>query len=143
VIDVLRDMGYSNPSEITKKYSIADVINSIDNHCPVLMYGESKKARNRHISPKAYSWLCDGYKIIERRIKGVTDNIPKEPAIGERYKLLHINWGMGGKYNGYFSPDVFNPTCGSGNETPLEKEEKSKDNKDYNLKVRTILNIHP
>jgi hypothetical protein len=50
---------------------------------------------------------------------------------------------MGGKYNGYFSPDVFNPTCGSGNETPLEKEEKSKDNKDYNLKVRTILNIHP
>ena len=27
---------------------------------------------------------------------------------------------------------------------PKEKpEEKSKDNKDYNLKVRTILNIHP
>lgn len=62
------------------------------------------------ISPKPYSWLYDGYRVLEIRLKGGIKYDNSEYPVGHQYKQLHINWGMGGKYNGYFYADIFNPT---------------------------------
>lgn len=144
IIDVLQEMGYSNPSKISTNFSFKDIIKSIDNHSPVPMYAEVKKTRNIHVSPKPYSWLCDGYRVLEIRLKGGIKYDNSEYPVGHQFKQLHINWGMGGKYNGYFYADIFNPTLQAKYDNAEdEKNTNKQDNQNYKLKMRAILNIHP
>ena len=108
------------------------------------MYAEVKKTRNSHVSPKPYSWLYDGYRVFEIRLKGGIKYDNSEYPVGHQYKQLHINWGMGGKYNGYFYADIFNPTLqATYDNAEDEKNTNKQDNQDYKLKMRAILNVHP
>lgn len=133
--NTLRDMGYSHPSSITD-YSMIDVIQSIKNKSIVPMFGYATKYAH-HIwfirtsgykYKDGYVWLCDGYKKMEMGVKAYTDRGIEFLGNGKTYYLLHINWGMGGKYNGYFCADVLSP-------------ERNTTQYKYNLK--TILNIKP
>ena len=133
--NVLKDMGYSHPSSITD-YRKTDVIQSIKNKSLVPMFGYATKyadhiwfiRTSRYKYKNGHVWLCDGYKKMEMGVEAYTDRGIEFLGNGKTYYLLHINWGMGGKYNGYFCADVLSP---------------ERNTTQYKYHLKTILNIKP
>lgn len=94
------DFDYSNPSRTNYNggnYQDYGVIKSeIRLFRPVIMSGGSKSSfLGFYIN--GHEWVCDGYR----------ENVG---VCGEVYaKFLHMNWGFDNDWNGWFSPDNFNP----------------------------------
>ncbi len=72
-----------------------------------------------------HAWVCDGTRETEYwRCYQDGGNLYSTPYIG--YLYLHMNWGWGGSYNGFYAFNNFNP----GSHT-------------FNYKTRQIVNIKP
>ena len=147
---VLKNMGYSYPSSITD-YRTTDVIQSIKNKSLVPMFGYATKYAH-HIwfirtsgykYKDGYVWLCDGYEKMEMGVEAYTDRGIEFLGNGKTYYLLHINWGMGGKYNGYFLVNVFSPGKLGDYDKKDSDGTENKDNTQYKYHLKTILNIKP
>jgi Peptidase C10 family len=81
-------------------YSSQAVINDINANRPVLLDGCSKRKRVWGFLWYKYSdchmWVCDGY---ERHQNSCYSSLK-----------LHMNWGWGGSYNGWFFANQWNPS---------------------------------
>lgn len=125
VEDGLKKLGYSVS---VKKHNSDDVSSSIANGNPVIMLGN---ATNLELFPGSlayigYShyWIADGYqKRIENELQYFTEWQPYDRGNfvqgwgsknnpntcgGQYYHYLHMNWGHGGKNDGWFGADSAN-----------------------------------
>jgi thiol protease/hemagglutinin prtT len=101
---------YSNSANLDD-YSYSRVKNNLaDNHIPVYMDGCAQEityyrrwwiffVEKITIYKGCHAWVCDGYHTIERTFY----NRECDMYIDTQTKLLHMNWGLKGKYNGWFS----------------------------------------
>lgn len=65
---------------IWQGFSLFEIKYSLQNHMPVYMEGTCDEG--------GHAWVCDAYKIHDYDT--------------EAYDYLHMNWGWGGKSNGYY-----------------------------------------
>lgn len=103
IMYVLEALGYS--IEIVDNVSSHFVVNDIGSG---LLYMEGKNENG-----KGHAWIADGYRRLN-----ITSNEYERPQNFEGWILIyttnwthiynHINWGFGGKNNGYFYDRVFN-----------------------------------
>lgn len=83
----LKRIGYSNVKN--RKNSFDRIKEMIDNDHPLVICGVPKyKITNAH------AWNIDGYRTSKRGSKDI--------------KMVHCDFGWGGKYNGYYLDNVFN-----------------------------------
>lgn len=109
-------------------HSAESVYSSVNNDCPVLMFGEDSSTGEGH------AWVCDGtreydtYNLYRLYVFRYEDGIPsyydlelEEPANRINYVLFHMNWGWNGSFDGYYHDtnyltypqgDPYNPTYG-------------------------------
>lgn len=87
----LEKFGYKNVS-LKWKYDESQVLNSLDNGCPVFM-----SAIAGLIS--GHAWVIDGY--MKR------DYVSSNGTVKESQTLVHCNWGWHCNCNGYFSSGIF------------------------------------
>jgi hypothetical protein len=87
----LEKFGYKNVS-LNWSYNESQVLESLDNDCPVFMSAISGLIAG-------HAWVIDGY--IKRDYISSTGNVSKSQT------LVHCNWGWAGNCNGYFTSGVF------------------------------------
>lgn len=119
-LNYLISMRYNSPKTMTG-YKFNKVINNLKKGWPVLMGGTRDVASGGSLS---MTWLSDGYihqkKTVSSQLTYVVVEVDDETGRGScRFEhtsggcsvtepeFLHINWGNGPKYNGYYAKDVF------------------------------------
>ena len=119
-LNYLISMKYSSPKTMTG-YKYNKVINNLKKGWPVLLGGTRDVASGGSLS---MTWLSDGYihqkKTVSSQLTYVVVEVDDETGRGScRFEhtsggcsvtepeFLHINWGNGPKYNGYYAKDVF------------------------------------
>lgn len=107
--NVLKGYGYNASRE---KYNYATVKSNLYTGKPVLLSGKNTNG-------DAHVWVCDGVSITTTAMYS--------------YSLLHMNWGWGGLYNGYYQCDNWSYTDENGNVITYEP----------NWLHQTIVNIYP
>ena len=151
-VPYLKSIGY-NCDEMTY-YDFNSIKKSIDNNCPVVVAGWSRKRMKEHKFlwwtwetvekyEDGHTWVVDGYcnlqcKAINKNNQNDTHNFTSD--------FVHCNIGWGDDKNGYYVDKVFATTVG-----PVTKElEDAKNSRAstisfngfvYNLKM--ITNIRP
>ena len=137
-IDALRGMRYSFDNK--RGYNTQAVINSLNNHHPVLIRG----ARNRSTTwllPNRYSnwytWVIDGLLRRNRQTEitvitrtttiynQTTHRVEYDiwtQVIAEQPIFLHNNWGLDGSNNGWFVEGVFDTSRRVFNSSSFEEE---------------------
>lgn len=146
-ISVLRSFGYETSDAITPNTS--NIYGSLDNNRPVWMRGYDTSIRQGH------AWVVDGYYDykygVETYTYGGVNLIPPSPnpQVPAGYvltestvvhtKLLHINWGWDGSYNGWFNWDDYRVRYG------VEYDENSAGNSNDNFDSynKMTYNIYP
>ena len=125
VIDFLHSMGYTGGHR--ENFNTQVVINSLNNHSPVLAQGS--RSRVLWLEYRGHAWVIDGHLRRSREVLvTVTTFIYMEPvqrpgepprrghtvvttATHMRHELsphyLHNNWGWDGRYNGFFVAGSF------------------------------------
>ena len=108
LLNAFKKFGYSDVCHQT--HNISDVINELKSHHPVYMEGRGSYRHN---------WICDGYQsanitydiqlmVLEDCPVGYEPDEFLNPYtytyVGG-YRLFHMNWGLGGSNNGYYSDD--------------------------------------
>lgn len=120
--DVLKN-SFNYSSAKRADYNYSTVVNELRNNRPVILSGSYVK--QDWILFKIYSghmWVCDGFR--EHKICMFDDYGNNIGAV--TYLFLHMNWGWGGLYDGYFGFDDFDPGTST-----------------YNDKNKMIYNIIP
>lgn len=95
--ELLLRVGFSSAKDHDYKYGM--VSKEIGEGRPVILYGFSDKALK-----KGHVWICDGY--------AETMYYSSDCKSGWGKSYLHMNWGWGGRYNGWFLLDDFSPENG-------------------------------
>lgn len=99
----MRFIGLNNAHSYN--YSFDRVTGMIDKGCPLIIY--SVPGINVF---KSHSWNIDGYKIKERTITTRTyigNTLQDTKTKTETCKMVHCDFGWGGKCNGYYVSGVF------------------------------------
>lgn len=114
-LSTLRNLGYSNSTKLTYSgtSNYIAVTNELRANRPVIFSGGNKGSW--FIFPVykgGHEWVCDGFN--------------ESYICGNGLLSLHMNWGWGGIYDGWYSFSGFNP--GS---------------MDFNYKSEVIINIRP
>lgn len=89
--DCLELLGYKNV-KLKWSYNESEVINALDNDCPVFISAIAGLVRG-------HAWVIDGY--IKRNY------VSSSGLVSKSQYLVHCNWGWNGKNNGYFASGVF------------------------------------
>ncbi|ADB38160.1 C10 family peptidase [Spirosoma linguale] len=95
--------GYSTPS--LSSYNYFTVKYELQNYSrPVILKGQSNS--------DAHAWVCDGVRHWDYYSCQPDPNTPGEKiAVYTGYDAgLHMNWGWGNSYNGWYSANNFNPS---------------------------------
>jgi hypothetical protein len=97
IINVLKN-NYGYSSCTSSSYNYNSLYNYISTNKPVIICGTDTGGNGRHM------WICDG---LELTYDGtcVTGNSIQTTLVRKR---LHMNWGWGTGYNGYYSENYFN-----------------------------------
>lgn len=85
---------------------------------PVMVKG-TMKGNPEYEDDPSHVWICDGYFNVNvydafyTRPAKTSTSVPgpwelKEKVFKEQKKLVHLNWGWHGEYNGYYNINVFN-----------------------------------
>lgn len=91
-------------------YNYSPVVSNLDQGRPVILSGDN--------GTKGHMWVCDGYRK--------STIYSEDCSTGWGFLHFYMNWGWGGRYNGYYSFNNFNP-----------------DNTHYNNNNKMIYNIKP
>ena len=140
-IAFMKSSGYSNCVE--SNYNYARIRIYLNNRKPVIVSGKASR-QNRFLSlaysySDGHAWVVDGYKaMVADYYNYVVD--PSTDYYSENYvgtvlrnSYLHINWGWGGIYNGYFAEGCFD--VGRGDyDYPYDGDSK----KNYQYKVTML-----
>lgn len=103
VLSYMRFIGLNNAG--SHNYSFDRVTEMVDNGCPLIIY--SVPGINVF---KSHSWNIDGYKIKERMITTKTylgSTLQNTAVQTETCKMVHCDFGWGGKCNGFYVSGVF------------------------------------
>lgn len=148
--DILREMGYSNPSSRTD-FDLNQAISSISQNKPILLSGYQEIYTyetgwwifsKTHIGYRnGHAWVGDGILNQERTVtvksKSTGNVISKRK---ETRTLIHCNWGWDGYSNGYFLANVFD------SENPEKSDSfefRSDSKRAYQYNVKNILYVTP
>ena len=135
--EVLEHYGYRCDSSGCVPANISCIKASINNGCPVFMFG--------YLSGNGgHGWVADGYKDIiyyqdkYEKAYGNGDYVLTQHTITNESHCLHINWGWDGNCNGYFN---FNNYCTS----MSVSYDTEVNNKHYNFcrNINMLCNIRP
>jgi hypothetical protein len=151
--ELLLEWGYHVPQNAIVDYNENDVIASLKQFWPVLMYACSTKNtyhtgvwpfRKEHTYYSGgHVWIIDGY-LPQIRVTKMVNN--KDNTIiysqTERRLLVHCNWGWGGYYNGFFLAGVFSATR---SEKPdiLSTRSTPEERHNYRYEFKIIPYVHP
>lgn len=99
----LKDIGLSNVKRLDYKYDRVTAM--IDKGCPVIIYAmPGIKITSSH------AWIIDGYKIKTRDnviTRFQNGKVVSTKTESETSKMVHCDFGWGGKCNGYFVDGIF------------------------------------
>jgi hypothetical protein len=110
----------------------------IDNSCPVIIYAvPGIKIWDSH------AWIIDGYKIkvrqkITRQYRN--GNLISTSTEPETCRMVHCDFGWGGRCNGYYIDSVFKLNSSDNDYDEINTERK---NTKYNHHVRIITYAKP
>lgn len=86
-----------NYQELSNSKATPKLINNIKHKQPVIMAGYRTKKLCGLVYENGHAWVCDGYK----KVTYIKDN-----SVTGSWEYFHMNWGWGGKDNGWFSLDL-------------------------------------
>ena len=110
-------MGYSSNIK-HRDYNFSTVSSEIKQSRPVILNGKQDSFLG-FIPYNGHAWICDGYSYFyEKRRRACVVINGALPPVEVRYiplgwdyeytsSSLHMNWGWGGNYDGWFSPHNF------------------------------------
>ena len=110
-----KEMGYSHSSSM-EDYDTKCVLISLEeeNPVPIVVRGDEEKITHgwwifKYNSYKGgHSWLVDGLLKQKRLVERVSNETKKVISSHMAYRtLIHCNWGWGSRYDGYYTPGVF------------------------------------
>ncbi|MRG45266.1 hypothetical protein GFS24_09075 [Chitinophaga sp. SYP-B3965] len=125
--------GYGYASASWGNYESSTTYYELYNGRPVILSGGRKdKWLFFNVYADGHAWVCDGANYIESYICDTWED-DGDPYTDEyqwlynyQFMSLHMNWGWGGSYNGYYNYDNFNPGTNT-----------------FNYKRGMVYNIHP
>lgn len=135
--------GYSS-ANFVGGYNSQDVINNLNQNWPVILGGCTQGCTFltwQYGCGECHAWVCDGYIRTEMPGQEVCyyDCERQSPDCYTcytpivTYDQLHMNWGWGGSYNGWFASNNFSYDSQTG--APMYYN--------FNSDIREVLNIHP
>ena len=86
-----------NYQELSNSKATPKLINNIIHKQPVIMAGYRTKKLCGLVYENGHAWVCDGYK----KVTYIKDN-----NVEGSWEYFHMNWGWGGKDNGWFTLDL-------------------------------------
>lgn len=115
VRSALKSFGYTTSDFVNYNYSDAgkDLGSRLKHGCFAIMYGDNGSA--------SHTFIIDGgeyTRCYERRYADMSNGAKHvlDDATFHQTNKNHINWGEGGKYDGWFSSNVFAPKTHTVNE---------------------------
>jgi hypothetical protein len=132
----LKDMGFNDVKRFNYTYNRVTCM--IDNSCPVIIYAvPGIKIWDSH------AWIIDGYKIkvrqkITRQYRN--GNLISTSTEPETCRMVHCDFGWGGRCNGYYVDGVFKLNSSDNDYDEINTERK---NTKYNHHVRIITYAKP
>ena len=128
----LKDIGFTNVKRYDYKYD--RVTSMIDKGCPVIIYAmPGIKITSSH------AWIIDGYKIKTRDnviTRFQNGKVVSTKTESETSKMVHCDFGWGGKCNGYYVDGIFN------SENEFDNNNHNR-NTNYNHHKRIIVYDNP
>ena len=117
-VNYMKSAGYSNC--VVSDYNYARIRIYLNNRKPVIMGGYSRRSGGfwSYHHSGGHTWVADGYKavvadyytyVVDTSTGYYSESYVKSVL---RDSYLHINWGWGGIYNGYFAEGCFDTRKG-------------------------------